>query len=251
MSDSNVLRRDASANMMSRANWTTRFLLELLTIAASIYCADRIGWWAVWPAAVLIGTRVHALLLLGHIGAHRANGYSPKVGDFLTRWMVMGVTGMDLARYRRLHATHHAFISQPGKDPELDIVDTFKDRWSGSYRFIYTVKDLLGLHSSETNLLIKEMATPRSYIVPAIVLVLALVFAPIGAVAFLLSPFVGAITAHRLRAWTEHDHYRYPGYTFTMEKPSLWRRYFYLPHDQWKHAEHHGGLVMEKPFSFP
>ncbi len=237
--------------MMSRRKWTIRSFLELLTIAAVILLADFIGWWAVWPAAVLIGTRVHALLILGHIGAHRKHGYSVKVGDFLTRWFVMGVTGMDLDRYRSQHFPHHKFIGQPGKDPEIEVVEKFNERWAGPYRFTYTIKDLLGLHADETNFLIKELATPKSYITPIVIFTLSVIIAPIGAVAFILSPFVGAITAHRLRAWTEHDHYRYPGYTYTMTKPSLWRRYFYLPHDQWKHADHHGGLKMEKPFSFP
>lgn len=245
------MHREAPANMMSRTNWTIRVVLELSTIVLAIVVADAWGWWAVWPAAVLIGSRVHALLILGHIGAHRRNGYPAKLGDFVTRWFVMGATGMDLTRYRRMHAAHHAFISQPGKDPEVDVVETFRQRWSGSYHPLHTVKDLLGLHSAETRFLIKELATAKSYVTPTVIAALSLVFFPIGAIAFILSPFVGAITVHRLRAWTEHDHFKHPGYTFTMPKPSLWRRYLYLPHDQWKHAQHHGGLTMEKPFSFP
>lgn len=63
---------------------------------------------------------------------------------------------MDLDRYRSMYFSHHAFISQSGKDPEVKLVKKFNGRWTCPYKFIYTIKDMLGLHAYETNFQIKE-----------------------------------------------------------------------------------------------
>lgn len=219
--------------MNTLLNWIGRLAAEYVLIALAMAAAARVGGAAWYVAALLIGTRLHALGVIGHWAHHRLMpGH---------RWILaatFGPLGIDPRKYARAHGMHHAATSSPVHDHEMHTIHRFLPRWN-TYRRRDLVLDALGLHVDEALYVLRTMGTARS--LGIYVALVALLFAAIGPAA-LLWPAGGAtglVLAHRLRAWTEHDHLRRPGLTLTQSRPALWRRALYLPHHTWLHAEHH------------
>ena len=74
---------------------------------------------------IVIGSRQHALGILGHDGAHGHGIRNLKVNDFLTNLFCFWPIGMHLPVYRRFHFHHHKHIGTLD-DPEL-----ITKYWSG------------------------------------------------------------------------------------------------------------------------
>jgi fatty acid desaturase len=217
--------------------WLLRVIAEWILIVAFASLAS-IHWALIWPAAILVGIRIHAIGSLGHLGSHRLSGLPRSINDWLTAVLAFGPVGISLAKYRRFHGAHHHSLGIPGKDPEVEIVTRFKNVWT-KYHWTHSVKDLLGLHTYEALIVTNYMSTWPSRIIPALLVALTFyISVPVG-IAVVLAPVTGLIFAHRLRAWTEHDHLSYPGITKLTAPPVWWRRAIYLPHNTWLHWEHH------------
>lgn len=230
--------------------WLLRVVSELSIIGLTALLAAYLGWWAIWPAAIVIGIRLHALGVLGHLGAHRLTEFPPALNDFITKYFVFGPLGIDLMKYRRFHGAHHNHVGVNGKDPEVIVVRHFKERWGNGYRWKDSLKDLCGMHFDEVVYVMSFMVTNRSMILTLLFFGLFCWFQPVAAVTLALAPITGFVFAHRLRAWTEHDHANFPGQTFQQHCPAWWRRAIYLPHKTWLHYEHHlnpGTIPCELP----
>lgn len=211
--------------------WALRFALEWLVILAALSIAAQssnpLVWWA---AALVIGTRQHALSVLGHWAAH----------GLIPRWLApacFAPMGVSTEAFRWSHWAHHRHMGHRG-DPELGVVRRFAARWS-SARMRDSLIDALGLHADEALVVLRMHATRASLMGLAIFTAAGCV--ALGPVALLwpAASATGFVFAHRLRARTEHDHINAPGATFCMPKPSLIARLIYLPHHTWRHDEHH------------
>lgn len=225
--------------------WLARVAAELVTIAAALWLADAAGLWAWWPAAIVVGTRMHGLAILGHVASHREALPWPAANDAAAR-LVLGLLGIGLRRYRRFHGLHHAYLGEE-PDPEVKIAETFRARWAYPHRWEMSVCDALGLHSDELAAIILRIGAPLPLLVfTGIGCALAWHSLPAG-LAWLAAPSMGFMLAHRLRASSEHDHINLPGYTFRLQRPPLWRRVLYLPHGTWLHAEHHDQVAQWAP----
>lgn len=213
--------------------WPAKLLAEYAIIAACFAAAMEVGGLAWYAAALVIGTRQHAIGVIGHWSNHRLMRFSR-----VMRWACFAPLAIDPGVYQRVHAQHHSHTSDAWFDHEMMIEQAFRERWA-RVRREDTFFDALGLHVDEA---IYVMVTMTSFRALAIYgALLGLLFLAIGPAA-LIWPAAGAtglVAAHRLRARTEHNHFAQPGITLQQSKPALWRRMLYLPHHTWRHAEHH------------
>jgi fatty acid desaturase len=229
-----------------------RWFLPVLTewaLAALILAAAALAdsWW-VWPPAVLLlGTRQHALSILGHDAAHflasPRRRLNDRAAELLCFWPLMA----GLTAYRRFHFRHHAFLGTP-EDPEREHLRGWSrphfDPPKSRRRFArYVLGDLVGLGLVEVYRAVKLVgrdATTRDRVGP----VLWWLSAGGALVALGLWPVVLAWFAalgtsfwmcFRLRIWTEHC-----GTDGTHKVTASWPwRAFVCPRNTWCHAEHH------------
>ena len=221
--------------------WASGFAVDWAIIASAMAAAAALGPLAWWPAALVIGARMHALGELGHTASHRL--VTGRRGDDWLARVAFAPLGIDLAKYRPFHLAHHRHLGT-ADDPEVALQAAYPQRWT-AYRVRDSVADALGLTVGESVGVLRKMWTVRSALVwLALLLSAGLVLGWAVAALWLLASGTGLPLAHRLRAWTEHRHLTRPGLTILKPRPALWRRAWYLPHGTWLHAEHHGGPVL-------
>jgi len=211
-----------------------RIALEYALIAATLVVASK---WPhpllLWAAAIFIGSRQHALAIIGHWAVHKL-----MPAHKLAQWLCFAPAGVDPARYRQAHFAHHRAVGSLVYDVEAGIAHRFASRWSKPRR-ADLVLDAVGMHADEMLAIFKTLTSMRAAVVYAAFMA-ALVLA-FGWVALLwpLASGTGVMLCQRLRARTEHDHINAPGRLIVTPKPSLLARIAYLPHFTWLHAEHH------------
>ena len=216
-------------------NWGIRAAIEYAVIAAAFAMATAYpnpGTWVL--ATLIIGTRQHALMIIGHMAAH---GYAGKHSQLL-QFICMAPLGIDTDEYKQFHFDHHRNLGDPIKDPEAWFVSHYKDRYT-QYKLKHTIYDLLGFHADEAADLAISMATAESFM--GFALLTGGLYLLIGWTALLwpISMMTVLVAANRLRSRTEHDHINEPGITFYQTKPNIIKRLLYLPHGTWRHMEHH------------
>lgn len=212
-----------------------RIVVEWSLIAA---CLAAVGQWpgvlAVWLAALVVGSRQHALAILGHWALHRLLA-APK----LAQWLCLLPLGIDPARLRDMHFAHHRAPGRVGVDLEAEIVQRFAARWRQPIWWD-SVLDAVGLHADESALILARLTSRRAVACyAATVAAIGVMLGPWAAAVWPLASITGLMVCHRLRARTEHDHLSFPGITLSTRRPSLLARAIYLPHHTWLHSEHH------------
>lgn len=115
---------------MTHLHWWLRFAGEWSLIVALMAAATTLGPWSWLPVAWLVGTRQHALAVIGHMGSHRLCG----PGSELLAWLCFAPMGGDMRRYRSAHLAHHRAIGVPGIDPEVAVATQFRARWERKRR---------------------------------------------------------------------------------------------------------------------
>jgi fatty acid desaturase len=202
---------------------------------------------------VFLGSRMHALGILGHDGAHYASAKSNLVNEWANNLLCFWPLLITLRDFRRFHFEHHQHFNTD-KDPEL----LFKNKWSRrqwqlpatrARITLYFLSDLLGFGVLEA---IKMMVLVGkidiwSWIGPLLWwgIVGGLLFKfgfelvmVIWGIAFCTS-FWGI---YRLRTWTEHV-----GTDSTHRvRANWWQKLIITPHGSWSHYEHH--LYPSIPF---
>lgn len=226
------------------ARWLFAVGCEWVMIAALLWAASRSVW--AWPFVVLaLGTRQHALAILGHDGSHylvcRGN---PRLNDWLTCLLTFWPLSAGLRGYRIFHFAHHRCVGTPN-DPELDHRERLS-RWqwrspSSRLRVAGLVfMDLCGFGFVEVAKVFYTI--PRrgisDYVGPAAFAVLFAVVCWHYPICLLWYVALGTSfwAAFRLRMWTEHIGAKEGTHKITAK---WWQRAIYLPHNTWLHYEHH------------
>lgn len=210
--------------------WTARLAAEYLAIAALFWLAMHIRCPIVWTAvALLLGTRQHALGIIGHWAMH---GLLPR----WIMWASFAPVAIDHFTYRVSHTAHHNWLGLP-VDPEREVVEKYRERW-GRLRLRDLLADAAFLHVDEMIDIMRLLTSVRA--IAVYLVLLGCLYLAIGPYALLWPAGMGGLLiSHRVRARFEHDHIRQPGITFRHQKPTLWLRTLFLPHYAWLHAEHH------------
>src|SRR5690348_3630924 len=115
-----------------------------------------IWWHPLWmflPATLLIGSRQHALVVLGHEGGHYLITRDKAVNDLLTTILCLTPMLIPLDGYRSFHQTHHRALGEPTIDPELEHKERFRPAYDPPFGFrkmlIQGIADLLGIGAVE------------------------------------------------------------------------------------------------------
>lgn len=236
--------------------WVIAILANWLVITAAIVCAFHLGNWAIYLLAVfVIGTRQHALAVLGHHAAHFHVSNNIRINDLLANLFAAWPIGYSLSGYRRSHFEHHRTAGSDA-DPELTLHRMFPRKWSAdANQFRLFVTDIFGFGSYEllllwTNLMRWQPLTPASrrieeYLGLALwrigaVILIALIYGWMASAAAVLLWYGALLTtffaAYRLRCL----HARIAGtQPYGGKQPALWQRLLYLPANSWLVWEHY------------
>lgn len=238
---------------MSAPRWPFRWVLAysidalLLVLCFAglevLWQSGRSVAWAVIPW-VVIGSRQHALAVLGHEGAHRSICANPRLNDFLGALAFLPLGGC-LVSYRAWHARHHAYTGTE-RDPEYRLVLKAKkfalpmtwQRVIGQCAFVLIGGGAAGVYEVITETgprTIKEAIPPAVFMTLSVAgLVCAgLWWVPAVWFACLCTTFW---LCFHLRILTEHLGAN--GGTHALNAP-LWMRALTHPHNIWRHAAHH------------
>ena len=229
------------------AKWLLPALVEwavivLLFVAA--YWINSVWGWLV--ALVLLGSRQHALAILGHDGAHRLAARNKRLNDLATQLLCFWPLGVGLRAYRRFHFRHHRHVGTE-RDPELiHKNDWSKEQWSIPKTrlqiFTYFLGDLVGFGIPEMIKAIRligkaslwDWAGPFLWwgLAGTILCLSGCWLAVVVWFGALYSSFWGFF---RLRIWTEHV-----GTTYVHRvRANWWQRLLIAPYNTWYHYEHH------------
>jgi fatty acid desaturase len=217
LADPQVLRALSERDTL---RWLRAVALEwLIIIAAVLACAWRREYW-VWLLAMLaIGTRQHALSILGHEGAHRLISANRRVNDLLGNWAALYPVLITIQGYRSSHISHHWYLETPD-DPSKVSVEQHPSDWDFPMSRMQIARmlarDLSGLsQASSISLLrylwhIRDPARQIAFIVLVqLGLACALTFSTGTYWAYpllWLSPlFTGVVACYRVRAVAEHS----------------------------------------------
>ena len=202
--------------------WLAAFAVDcLLCVAAYIYLP--------LPLAILvIGSRQHAIAMLGHDGAHGAAFADRTINDRFTR-ICFGLIGIRLIPYRLFHMAHHWQLGKVG-DPELPL-KAHKSWWVFDWK--YVARDLAGLTSKEA-LNMWRHAGGDYRLIGGVITVMAFI-EPMFAVAWLIALSSSFVACNRQRMIIEHG---------TPYKYNWLHKLILFPHNGWKHAEHHANATV-------
>jgi fatty acid desaturase len=228
------------------ARWLFWALWDWSLIALALALAIKAHHLAVYlVAALVIGTRQHALAVLAHEGAHLLICRKRWLNEFLAEVFCFYPMGGSIRTYRDFHFKHHRSLGGR-EDPEMELKAIAKPQWdlpaSGGSILTLVAKDLVGLGLRDAGLGFRSLMpkTGRDF------LGLALFWGPVGAVlhhfrllwvvAFWFATMSTVQWAiFRLRIWTEHM-----GTMGTQRiHASWWQRWFLFQHNAWYHYEHH------------
>lgn len=199
-----------------------------------------------WPACApigvfVIGTRQHAIGILGHEAAHRKGLLNDLLACLLCWWPL----GICLTAYRRFHFMHHQLLGSPHDPEEIHRNELSPWQWKN----VTPVKKLLLFAMDHLGLGLWEVATALRIIGPPVGIGwMAPVISGVAALLFFwlwpwgllwhLSLVTSFWAVGRMRMYTEH-YGSGDELTHRTVAPSLWRQAIYLPWGTWKHAEHH------------
>lgn len=226
--------------------WLLPCVMEWLIIAALLTAGYLLDSWAVWFAImVMLGSRQHALAILGHEGAHYLISRNRWLNDSAAELLCFWPLGVGIGGYREHHFRHHRLIGTPDDaewvDRESRAWRLPKSRWQIA---AYFLGDLigLGLLSVIRDVLLKVAGGRRAidWLGPIVFLSgVAAVFVWSGLWIVPVVWFAALLTSFwaffRLRIWTEHI-----GTSSTHRiMANWWQRWFIVPHNTWYHWEHH------------
>lgn len=206
-------------------------------------CADHaVGYFF---TVFLIGTRQHALSVLGHEGTHGRAHRNRGMNKFMTNALTFWPLGFDAATYARFHLLHHRRTSQPD-DPELAAKSRQRPKYDlplsrGRLAAMF-VSDLAGGACLEVLNLFRVMRPRRAAEVfgPACFWSAALLLFWLNHALWIPAIWIAALfssywAVSRVRILAEHQG------TATTHRHSQtwWQRFLFFPNNIGYHYEHH------------
>jgi len=241
--------------------WLVPALLEWAAIVALFWIGFTAHHWFVWILVVIVlGSRQHALGVLGHDGAHYTAARNKRVNDIASALLCFWPVLTSLADFRRFHYNHHRYFNSE-YDPEIVFKNHMSARqWqipiSRKQILLYLVGDFCGLSALEVVKARRVLSmvgpefenapgrTERSawkpWIGPCVwLVVVGSILYSTGLLIALAVWVIALLTSFwaffRLRTWTEH------GGTSSTHRIWLnrWQKLLITPHGSWSHYEHH------------
>lgn len=121
------------------------YVIVILCMTISFYTMNPIVFFIAW---ILIGSRQHAIGIMGHDGAHYRISKNKKLNDLLANLLAFWPIGSTCEGYRRDHLAHHKYIGSI-YDPEYPMksyFNCFKLPTNKTDILIDFLKDLFGIH---------------------------------------------------------------------------------------------------------
>ena len=142
---SNLLSEDEIAILRHSKDWKN--YLAIFSIWSQIMFGFLI--FSVWPgvisfffAALIIGTRQFALVIMMHDGAHNLISKNKKLNDFISQWLCAYPMMTETLNYRKYHLQHHKH-TETNLDPDKSLTDPFPITKASFSRKIF--RDLTGI----------------------------------------------------------------------------------------------------------
>jgi fatty acid desaturase len=227
-----------------------RFVLAIasdwITMIAAFALARRIDHAAAYVVATwIIGTRQHAIGIMGHEGTHRLGSRTQWINDALTQGFCMWPLLSDMHTYAKFHLGHHRHLNM-ASDPEMKYRASGAPVWDlprGRAKFaLQLVADLMGLGALETLRTLRHTMprTLRGAVGPAVLTIVFVATCVWTGQLWILAMWYGALftgftAVWRLRCWLEHMG---SDDTHRVHVP-FWAAWFFAPHGIWLHWEHH------------
>jgi fatty acid desaturase len=194
-------------------------------------------------AAIVIGTRQHALSVLGHDGVHGLLHPVEQVNRWVTNLFCLWPLGATFDGYQPWHFSHHRNVGTPD-DPELEVKSGPRHEipLTGRGLVLLFAGNLVGLGIPDFFRTIRVLV-PRDRIHllgPASLWAVALLAVWTTGAFWVLVLWFGALltvfwTVFHFRGLSEHT-----GTTDTLRfRPNLAWRLLVFPHNVWCHWEHH------------
>ena len=215
----------------------------MIIFAAMLFAAIWPTWWVCLASVMVIGTRQHALGVLGHEAAHYTVTRQRKVNDAIGMVLCFWPLGGSLTGYRCFHQRHHRHLGTE-HDPERHFFQS--SEWkipvkavAPAWRFI---KGCLGVQLLDYAKLIRSLLpqTKTEWIgIPIWWACFASTLWMLDSL-WLLGLYAIAIPTVfwaliELRGWTEHR-----GIAETHRYQTHWLlQQILFPHNVWMHYEHH------------
>ena len=200
-------------------------------------------WWVIGPAMFVLGTRLHALGVLGHEATHYCITRNRKLNDTLGALFCFWPLGGSLTGYRHFHQRHHRHLGTD-QDPERHFYQSeiWKIPVAPGKPLRRFFEGCIGGHIVEFGKLLQSLL-PRNHAewlgIPlwwatfAITLGLLGHLWLLGVYAITIPTVFWALV--ELRGWTEHR-----GIAETHRYQAHWLiREILFPHNVWMHYEHH------------
>ena len=200
-------------------------------------------WWVIGPAMFVLGTRLHALGVLGHEATHYCITRNRKLNDTLGALFCFWPLGGSLTGYRHFHQRHHRHLGTD-QDPERHFYQSeiWKIPVAQGKPIRRFFEGCIGGHIVEFGKLLQSLL-PRNHAewlgIPlwwatfAITLGLLGHLWLLGVYAITIPTVFWALV--ELRGWTEHR-----GIAETHRYQTHWLiREILFPHNVWMHYEHH------------
>lgn len=200
-------------------------------------------WWVCLTSVLVIGTRQHALGVLGHEAAHYTATRRRKVNDAIGMVFCFWPIGGSLTGYRGFHQRHHRHLGTE-HDPERHFFQS--KEWKIPVKTVAPVlrfiKGCFGMQVLDYAKLIRSLLPQTKFEwigIPALWSLFALAFWMLDCL-WLLGLYAIAIPTVfwaliELRGWTEHR-----GIAETHRYHTHWLlQQILFPHNVWMHYEHH------------
>lgn len=233
----------------SRAN-LGRYIKEvsqdwIVILAMFLLCAYAPYWPVFVIGLFVIGSRQHALGIMGHDGVHYGAMRHPGGNDLITNLIAMYPIGISTASYRKFHFRHHRYLGSD-QDPEREIKlmepEAFCPPISGEKVRRTIIKDALGLSLPLILRMIYFLRPVNWRDLSGIAIYWVAFFSACWYfdALWIYAMWVGSLATgfwlcFRLRVWTEHTNSENT-WRFA---PKLWQRLLFLPHHTYCHYEHH------------
>lgn len=232
---------------------TAAIALDYLLIGVSVVATIRWGWAAFLPAALVVGNRQRALVVLIHDASHRLLFATTAINDRVAACLLCFPMLISLSRYRKLHVQHHQHLGDPVRDTDyLHSEELIARGWWATYR-----SQLFGASNCRTALLgmLPRMTWPERLMTAgwwAVLLVSIGTLCSPSALAMFVALWLSArlFVYHPIISFVIiSDHVGLvPGTVvgFTRNHPASWLARWIHPHSNGWHLTHH--LLPGLPF---